>query len=231
MITRDQWAKIKEVVVGERTDLGITVNAGCRNAGCTVKDFNALLKISRERRPADEVWVWDVAETMETVDQRRGMVFLDEMVVRAMNGWEETTYVNQVPIKSVSKKDNKMLDRLVQRFDPTMRPAAQKAQGDPDNPDPGKEKTFATAEEAFEAMERVRNWTAANRTDEDDVEDILGGRKLDGLTIVNSPSSTTEAAREPRIGCRIFLRSTAFIASASISTKMIGRGSGLLLLS
>ena len=179
-MTREQWITIKEVVTGERTDTGITVRAGCNAAVCTVSEFNTLLRRSKEHRLEDEIWVWDVAETMEVVNKSRGMVFLDEMCKRAMDGWDETTSVNGVVVRVVRKKDNKYLERLTLHFNPDMRPAAHaQVPVDPNAPNDGKGKTFQTAEEAWEAMERLRNWEQAHRTEDDDVERILGERKMD----------------------------------------------------
>ena len=173
IITREQWGMIKEVILGERTDLGITITAGCRHAGCTRAEFNALLRRSREGRVDDEVWVADVAATMDDKEQvrsRRGDVFMDEMVIGAMQGFPETTSVNGVVVRETLNRNMKYLERLALHFNPELRPKVQDIEADPKRAADDKlNKTFDTPEEAHDAMVRLRNYYEANRSDDQEV--------------------------------------------------------------
>ena len=158
-MTRDQWAAAREVILGEKLEVGVSKVAAAREAGVSVRELNALEKRSRERRPEDEVWVWDVAEVMDEVEKTLGGVFLDKAVERACVGVLEPVFQGGVEVGQKRKFDNGVLMRLLQRFDRSFSPKVAKVVEAEVN---GAEKRPFTAKESWAAVQRARNWKEAS---------------------------------------------------------------------
>lgn len=163
-IDYDTWLDIRAMLCGENPEEGISPAACARRAGLTMYQWNALVTRSREKRTADEPWMWDIAEVFDQRYVLQGQTMEDEHYRRAMTVLEEVTEKTDADGETTRtvkyKRNDKLLTDGLRRRDRKYRPnlVIEDDKRDAEDMD---------AEEQFEAVQRIRRLREARGITDD----------------------------------------------------------------
>ena len=113
-LTPEAWSIAREVLAGEVGEKP-TKQAAARLAGVTVRELNAWITRSRERRETDEPWVWEIAEFYDRLDDTRFELLYGVLWERAVHGVETPiVFKGEKTGETVRKVDTAALVKLME---------------------------------------------------------------------------------------------------------------------
>lgn len=116
-LTPERWAAARAILCGE-SDTQISKAAAAAAAGIPIHHFTMWIKRSREKRPEDELWVWEIAEVFDASQELKAGRLEDVAWERAVTGWEEPVYQGGELVGHRTKTDNALLMKMLKRHAP-----------------------------------------------------------------------------------------------------------------
>jgi len=90
-MTPERWESARSVLLGNDSRR-VSRRAAAEAAGVTLSCLERWLARSRERRPEDEAWVWDIAEVVDVSHLSQASVLEDRLWSYALEGVPKDVY-------------------------------------------------------------------------------------------------------------------------------------------
>lgn len=118
--TKENWEKAWLVLSGQRGNR-ISKRAAAEAAGTSPQTLAAWINRSKERRPEDEPWVWEIAKQMDTLYSERGETLEDVAWDAAINGKRKDIVFQGKVAGESREQDLKHTMRMLEQYKPEYR--------------------------------------------------------------------------------------------------------------
>ena len=81
--SREVWERARKVLCGE-DERGCTKRLVIRETGCHLSMIESWVARSREQRPTDEAWVWEIAQLWDAMDRTQAVLLEGALMANAI---------------------------------------------------------------------------------------------------------------------------------------------------
>lgn len=112
LLTQDRWELAADVMRGGCLE-GTSKQLAASKAGVSVRVLNGWIARSREQRPEDEPWVWDIGSEVSGFEESRARILENKLWGQAMNGVRRERISPSGEVSVEIKDDPNLITRML----------------------------------------------------------------------------------------------------------------------